>query len=787
MPSCTITDWLLLWNGGFFIMIMMLVHANIDSDASSGGLLKDDRLSLSKFELEDSLNKVSESTTSEVQRLRSTMASISIKEQISVWLHRNSPSTFYTTDSSTASNPFPMSSFVSSVLSLQPPAMPSTSQSAGASQPATSPQQNKPPTVVPQASPGPSPSLNMPHSSTPQLSHTISPSPSDKPPSASESISMAPSESPSPLGCCSGSMMPRPGSIGENCSCVYPIQLGLLLENVSLDFINSSEDFQHELSSQLMLSESQVLITAFQFLTTSELNMSIDIGPLTGESFSSQQAEAIRTEFETYKVQFNSSLVGNYSLISFQRSEPLAPSPGDMFPPKAQASAPASFQVLAPQKSLELVNKRSNLGLGVILGIVSGVMVVLCIVAILFCKCVTRSKPAEKLVDHQRKDSGQPIPCPTNIKNFFYDELKEATNNFDSANILGEGGFGRVYKGVLKDGTPVAIKKLTSGGHQGDREFLVEVQMLSRLHHRHLVKLVGYFSSRDCLQQLLCYELVPHGSLESWLHGRLGATTPLDWDTRMKIAIGAARGLAYLHEDSQPCVIHRDFKASNILLENDFNPKVADFGLAKQAPEGQRNYVATRVMGTFGYVAPEYAMTGHLLVKSDVYSYGVVLLELLSGRRPVDMSRPSGQENLVTWARPVLKDRARLDELVDPKLNGLYNREDFLQVAAIAAACVAPEASQRPTMGEVVQSLKMVQRVSEYPVFGERDHSMVCSPTASISNQSFTASWQHTLPTSTTFESDGSSVFSSGPVICSLNIENSTKNPVISEDLMEGR
>ncbi|KAJ7553143.1 hypothetical protein O6H91_06G085300 [Diphasiastrum complanatum] len=762
MPSCTITDWLLLWNGGFFIMIMMLVHANIDSGslppqkhASSGGLLKDDRLSLSKFELEDSLNKVSESTTSEVQRLRSTMASISIKEQISVWLHRNSPSTFYTTDSSTASNPFPMSSFVSSVLSLQPPAMPSTSQSAGASQPATSPQQNKPPTVVPQASPGPSPSLNMPHSSTPQLSHTISPSPSDKPPSASESISMAPSESPSPLGCCSGSMMPRPGSIGENCSCVYPIQLGLLLENVSLDFINSSEDFQHELSSQLMLSESQVLITAFQFLTTSELNMSIDIGPLTGESFSSQQAEAIRTEFETYKVQFNSSLVGNYSLISFQRSEPLAPSPGDMFPPKAQASAPASFQVLAPQKSLELVNKRSNLGLGVILGIVS--------------------------------DSGQPIPCPTNIKNFFYDELKEATNNFDSANILGEGGFGRVYKGVLKDGTPVAIKKLTSGGHQGDREFLVEVQMLSRLHHRHLVKLVGYFSSRDCLQQLLCYELVPHGSLESWLHGRLGATTPLDWDTRMKIAIGAARGLAYLHEDSQPCVIHRDFKASNILLENDFNPKVADFGLAKQAPEGQRNYVATRVMGTFGYVAPEYAMTGHLLVKSDVYSYGVVLLELLSGRRPVDMSRPSGQENLVTWARPVLKDRARLDELVDPKLNGLYNREDFLQVAAIAAACVAPEASQRPTMGEVVQSLKMVQRVSEYPVFGERDHSMVCSPTASISNQSFTASWQHTLPTSTTFESDGSSVFSSGPVICSLNIENSTKNPVISEDLMEGR
>ncbi|KAK2403469.1 receptor serine/threonine-protein kinase ALE2 [Trifolium repens] len=237
--------------------------------------------------------------------------------------------------------------------------------------------------------------------------------------------------------------------------------------------------------------------------------------------------------------------------------------------------------------------------------------------------------------------------------------------------------------------------------------------MLSRLHHCNLVKLVGYYSNRDSSQNLLCYELVPNGSLETWLHGPLGINCPLDWDTRMKIALDAARGLSYLHEDSQPCVIHRDFKASNILLENNFHAKVADFGLAKLAPEGRANYLSTRVMGTFGYVAPEYAMTGHLLVKSDVYSYGVVLLELLTGRKPVDMSQPTGQENLVTWARPILRDKERVEELADPRLGGRYPKEDIVCVCTIAAACVAPEASQRPTMGEVVQSLKMVQRITE--------------------------------------------------------------------------
>uniref|UniRef100_A0A2P2LN85 Receptor-like serine/threonine-protein kinase ALE2 n=1 Tax=Rhizophora mucronata TaxID=61149 RepID=A0A2P2LN85_RHIMU len=295
--------------------------------------------------------------------------------------------------------------------------------------------------------------------------------------------------------------------------------------------------------------------------------------------------------------------------------------------------------------------------------------------------------------------------CMLSVKTFAFSELEKATEKFSSKRILGEGGFGRVYRGTMEDGTEVAVKLLTRDNQNGDHEFVAEVGMLSRLHHRNLVKLIGI-----CIEErtrCLVYELVHNGSVESHLHGVDKKRRPLDWDARLKIALGAARGLAYLHEDSNPRVIHRDFKASNVLLEDDFTPKVSDFGLAREATEGSQ-HISTRVMGTFGYVAPEYAMTGHLLVKSDVYSYGVVLLELLSGRKPVDMSQPQGQENLVTWARPLLTSREGLEQLVDPLLVGSYDFDDMAKVAAIASMCVHPEVTNRPFMGEVVQALKLI-------------------------------------------------------------------------------
>ncbi|KAJ4831112.1 hypothetical protein Tsubulata_010626 [Turnera subulata] len=291
-------------------------------------------------------------------------------------------------------------------------------------------------------------------------------------------------------------------------------------------------------------------------------------------------------------------------------------------------------------------------------------------------------------------------------KTFSASDIERATNNFDSSRILGEGGFGRVYSGILEDGTRVAVKVLKRDDQQGGREFLAEIEMLSRLHHRNLVKLIGICTEERA--RCLVYELIPNGSVESHLHGVDKESDPLDWDARIKIALGAARGLAYLHEDSSPRVIHRDFKASNILLEHDFTPKVSDFGLARTALDEENRHISTRVMGTFGYVAPEYAMTGHLLVKSDVYSYGVVLLELLTGRKPVDMSQPPGQENLVAWARPLLTSTEGLKIIIDPSLGPDVPFDSVAKVAAIASMCVQPEVSHRPFMGEVVQALKLV-------------------------------------------------------------------------------
>ncbi|KAG8663607.1 probable serine/threonine-protein kinase PBL21 isoform X2 [Manihot esculenta] len=579
--------------------------------------------------------------------------------------------------------------------------------------------------------------------------------------------------SPRASDCCKPDMVLKQGS--HNCHCVYPIKLDLLLLNVSQS--PNWGKFLQELASQLDLLVSQIELINFYVLSLSRLNISMDITPHTGISFSASDASMINSSLALHKVHFDSTLVGDYKLLNLTWFEKPAPSPAPVVA-SSPVEAPAHQSTTSTSLSASGSGKHSNLIL--ILSIGAGIVIIAIISLLIICSCAFREgKPKgspKETVKPRTVDAvpaGGSLPHPTSTRFLAYEELKEATNNFEPASILGEGGFGRVFKGVLSDGTAVAIKRLTNGGQQGDKEFLVEVEMLSRLHHRNLVKLVGYYTSRDSSQNLLCYELVPNGSLEAWLHGPLGVNCPLDWDTRMKIALDAARGLAYLHEDSQPCVIHRDFKASNILLENNFHAKVADFGLAKQAPEGRANYLSTRVMGTFGYVAPEYAMTGHLLVKSDVYSYGVVLLELLTGRKPVDMSQPSGQENLVTWARPILRDKDRLEELADPRLGGKYPKEDFVRVCTIAAACVAPEANQRPTMGEVVQSLKMVQRVTEY------------QDTMSTSNTR-----PNMRPSSTTFESDGtSSIFSSGPYsgLSAFDNDHVSRTAVFSEDLHEGR
>lgn len=297
--------------------------------------------------------------------------------------------------------------------------------------------------------------------------------------------------------------------------------------------------------------------------------------------------------------------------------------------------------------------------------------------------------------------------CPKGsaaARSFTFRELAMATRGFKEVNLLGEGGFGRVYKGRLESGQIVAVKQLNRDGLQGFQEFIVEVLMLSLLHHPNLVTLIGYCTDGD--QRLLVYEYMPMGSLEDHLFDLGTDKKPLSWNTRMKIAVAAARGLEYLHCKANPPVIYRDLKSANILLDNDFNPKLSDFGLAKLGPVGDNTHVSTRVMGTYGYCAPEYAMSGKLTLKSDIYSFGVVLLELITGRKVIDTKRRPGEQNLVAWSRPILKDRRKFAELVDPLLEGHFPLRCLQHAVAITAMCLQEQPSFRPLISDIVVALE---------------------------------------------------------------------------------
>ncbi|KAJ9560802.1 hypothetical protein OSB04_005962 [Centaurea solstitialis] len=296
-------------------------------------------------------------------------------------------------------------------------------------------------------------------------------------------------------------------------------------------------------------------------------------------------------------------------------------------------------------------------------------------------------------------------------------QIKAATNNFDVANKIGEGGFGSVYKGVLPDGTLIAVKQLSSKSRQGNREFLNELGMISALQHPHLVKLHGCCIEGN--QLLLAYEYMENNSLARALFGKpyaflyLDFSTPkgpeewqleLDWPTRYRICIGIARGLSFLHEESRLKIVHRDIKATNVLLDKDLNAKISDFGLAK-LDEEDNTHISTRIAGTYGYMAPEYALRGYLTDKADVYSYGIVLLEIVSGTaNTVDRTK---ENHFVLHDRAVaLKDEGNLMELVDPRLGSDYNVQEMMVAIDLALLCTTISPTDRPAMSAVVSMLE---------------------------------------------------------------------------------
>ncbi|XP_058209730.1 probable leucine-rich repeat receptor-like serine/threonine-protein kinase At3g14840 isoform X11 [Rhododendron vialii] len=281
-------------------------------------------------------------------------------------------------------------------------------------------------------------------------------------------------------------------------------------------------------------------------------------------------------------------------------------------------------------------------------------------------------------------------------------QIKAATDNFDEANKIGEGGFGSVYKGLLLDGTVIAVKQLSSKSKQGNREFVNEIGMISALQHPHLVKLYGCCIEGN--QLLLVYEYMENNSLARALFGPEECQLQLDWPTRYKICIGIARGLAYLHEESRLKIVHRDIKATNVLLDKNLNPKISDFGLAKLDEEDD-THISTRIAGTYGYMAPEYAMRGYLTDKADVYSFGIVALEIVSGRSNTSYRTKEYCLYLLDWAL-LLKQKGDLMELVDPKLGSDFNKIEVTVMINVALLCANVSPAVRPAMSSVVSMLE---------------------------------------------------------------------------------
>ncbi|KAI8023140.1 putative receptor-like protein kinase [Camellia lanceoleosa] len=316
-------------------------------------------------------------------------------------------------------------------------------------------------------------------------------------------------------------------------------------------------------------------------------------------------------------------------------------------------------------------------------------------------------KGSEKVLVHQGMGK---------MKNGDNSSQSGSFNNFGGGFQSGEEGNSGSY-GVNKPSSQsiaapspliVAVKKLLNNLGQAEKEFRVEVEAIGHVRHKNLVRLLGY-----CVEgthRLLVYEYVNNGNLEQWLHGAMRQHGNLTWEARMKILLSTAKALAYLHEAIEPKVVHRDIKSSNILIDDDFSAKVSDFGLAKLLGAG-KSHITTRVMGTFGYVAPEYANTGLLNEKSDVYSFGVVLLEAITGRDPVDYGRPAQELNLVDWLKMMVGSR-RSEEVVDPNIETRPSTRALKRALLTALRCVDPDSDKRPKMSQVVRMLES----EEYPI-----------------------------------------------------------------------
>ncbi|TYI39703.1 hypothetical protein ES332_A02G113000v1 [Gossypium tomentosum] len=467
----------------------------------------------------------------------------------------------------------------------------------------------------------------------------------------------------------------------QSCECAYPFEGTLYFRGPmfrELFNVNMFHSLEMSLWVKLGLTPGSVFLQNPFFNVDDYLQIQLALFPSSGEYFN--RSEVLRIGFDlsnqTYK-------------------------PPPEFGPYYFIASPYPF----PASHGTSVSK------GVIISVATGAAILVLGLVGVGIYAVRQKKRAEKAIGLSNpfaswapsgKDSGG-APQLKGARWFSYDELKKCTNNFSDSNELGYGGYGKVYKGTLSDGQSVAIKRAQHGSMQGGLEFKTEIELLSRVHHKNLVGLVGFCFDQG--EQMLVYEFMANGTLRESLSGRSGIY--LDWKRRLRISLGSARGLAYLHELANPPIIHRDIKSTNILLDENLTAKVADFGLSKLVSDSSKGHVSTQVKGTLGYLDPEYYMTQQLTEKSDVYSFGVVMLELITAKQPIEKGK-----YVVREVRSVMdtKDDEHygLRELMDPCIRSSGNLLGFGKFLELAMQCVEDSATDRPTMSDVVKAIETI-------------------------------------------------------------------------------
>uniref|UniRef100_A0A803MI52 non-specific serine/threonine protein kinase n=1 Tax=Chenopodium quinoa TaxID=63459 RepID=A0A803MI52_CHEQI len=478
------------------------------------------------------------------------------------------------------------------------------------------------------------------------------------------------------------------------CFCAAPIRIGYRLKSPSFTYFPPYKfSFESYITHNLKIHHYQLLIDSYAWEEGPRLRMYLKLFPVLGSNHTFNESEIyhIRHIYTTWNFS-GSDIFGPYELLN--------------------------FTLLGPYSYVNLETGKNGISKSVLAAIMVGLIMCVTIASVLATILIIRRKSRSRQLS--RKNMSSKISMKIDgVKEFTFRELLHATNHFNSSAQVGRGGYGKVYKGILANGgAVVAVKRAEDGSLQGKHEFLTEIQFLSRLHHRNLVSLVGYCSEAD--EQVLVYEYMPNGTLRDWLSGKSERT--LNFVMRLRIALGAARGVLYLHTEANPPIFHRDIKASNILLDANLTTKVADFGLSHLAPvmddEGSvPHHISTIVKGTPGYLDPEYFLTHQLTDKSDVYSLGVVFLELLTGVPPI-----SHGKNLVREVNAAQKSGSLFD-IIDSKM-GDYPSECVERFIELALRCCQDKPEMRPSMLDVVRELEnLLQLVPD---------SMIMSNTSSL-------------------------------------------------------